>query len=61
METITLALYMVLPRQIDIAQLLFNSVGTIKSYLYRIYIKLEATKRSDAINKAIKLGIIQRI
>ncbi|MDX8339038.1 LuxR C-terminal-related transcriptional regulator [Draconibacterium sp. IB214405] len=42
----------------EIADLLFLSLGTIKTYAYSIYQKIEVKNRVEAINKAYEMGIV---
>lgn len=45
----------------EIADLLFLSLGTIKTYAYSIYQKIEVKNRVEAINKAYEMGIVASI
>ncbi|RYY48176.1 MAG: response regulator transcription factor, partial [Chitinophagaceae bacterium] len=44
----------------EIADQLFLSLSTIKTHVSNLYFKMEVTRRTQAIDKAIRLGIIAR-
>ena len=60
-ETLILALHLVLPSQKEIAEVLLNSPGTIKSSINRICLKLGVKQKTEAVYKAMRLGILQII
>lgn len=61
METITIVLHILNASDNDIADILGISCNTVKSYMGRIKEKLLVTKRSEAIMKLLRAGIIKII
>jgi len=42
----------------EIAAQLYLALNTVKRHAYNIYAKLEVTKRTQAVSKARKLGLL---
>lgn len=59
METITVALCILNSSDIEISEILGVSKNTIKSYMGRIREKLNVEKKSDAIIKSLRIGILR--